>query len=232
MEASQAGTAAQYNAYLQNFGTGAHAAEARQRLAVLEAQTRKEADEKAWAEAVRSGTTASFNSYLQSFSTGAHVPEARERLAALETQARKEADDKAWADALQTGSVGAFKAYLQNFATGSHAADARARITKLDQQARQVPKVNIENTCRAGESVLSGLSGGTAGTDYNVCMTSEQAAREQIIKDWETFSAVERGRCVQAKSYLPSYIEWLTCLEMERYVQKLNQGPPATAGRQ
>jgi hypothetical protein len=78
------------------------------------------------------------------------------------------------------------------------------------------------------------LSGGsTARTSYDACMDSEQAARDQIIKDWETFSAVERTRCVQAKSYLPSYVEWLTCLEMEQYVRKLKQAPPpATVGRQ
>src|SRR5262249_28337106 len=129
---------------------------------------------------------------------------------------------------------GAFKDYLQNFATGSHAAEARARIAKLDQQARQVPKVAIETSCKAGEGVLSGLSSGTsARTSYDACMDSEQAAREQMIKDWETFAPADRTRCVQPKSYLPSYVEWLTCLEMERDVRKLKQTSPATTvGRQ
>ena len=80
---------------------------------------------------------------------------------------------------------------------------------------------------------MSGLSGaaGTARTSYDACMDTERGAREQIIKEWDTFSATDRSRCVQAKSYLPSYVEWFTCLEMERDVRKLKQPPSATVGR-
>ena len=52
-DAEKAGTAAAYTAYIQNFGGGAHVAEARQRVGEL---SRKEADDKAWADAVRAGT--------------------------------------------------------------------------------------------------------------------------------------------------------------------------------
>ena len=51
-DAEKAGTAAAYTAYIQNFGGGAHAAQARQRVTEL---SRKEADDKAWADAVRAG---------------------------------------------------------------------------------------------------------------------------------------------------------------------------------
>ena len=84
-------TAAAYTAYIQNFGGGVHVAEARQRVAEL---SRKEADEKAWADADKAGTAAAFNGYIQKFGSGAHVAEARQRLAALDEQARKEADEK------------------------------------------------------------------------------------------------------------------------------------------
>jgi hypothetical protein len=34
---------------------------------------------------------------------------------------------------------------------------------------------------------------------------------------------------MRTKVYLPSYVEWLTCLEMERDVRKMRLGePPAT----
>jgi len=77
-------------AYTQNFSSGAHVAEARQRLAALDEQARKEADEKAWADAEKAGTAAAFTSYVQKFGSGAHVAEARQRAAALETQGRKQ----------------------------------------------------------------------------------------------------------------------------------------------
>src|SRR5262249_59092886 len=91
-DAEKAGPAAAYTAYIQNFGGGAHAAAARQRVAEL---GRKEADDKAWADAVRAGTAAAFTAYTQNFSTGAHVAEARQRPATLHEQARQDADDKA-----------------------------------------------------------------------------------------------------------------------------------------
>jgi hypothetical protein len=54
----RAGTAAAFNTYLQNYGSGAHAAEARQRVAAFDEQARKDADEKAWTDALRGGTAA------------------------------------------------------------------------------------------------------------------------------------------------------------------------------
>jgi hypothetical protein len=56
----------------------------------LDEQARKEADEKAWADAEKAGTASAFTSYVQKFASGAHVAEARKRAAALETQGRKE----------------------------------------------------------------------------------------------------------------------------------------------
>ena len=56
-------------------------------------------------------------------------------------------------------------------------------------------------------------------------MSSEQKAREHLIKDWSQYAAADKARCVQAgpSVYLPSYIEWLTCLEMETAVKKMRQ---------
>ena len=70
------------------------------------------------------------------------------------------------------------------------------------------------------------MAGGTVQHDLDVCLSSEQAAREQIVKDWATFSAADKTQCVQPSVYLPSYIEWLTCLEMETYVRKPNSASP------
>src|SRR6476660_2128177 len=52
-------------------------------------QARKDADEKAWADAEKTGTAAAYTAYLQSFGGGAHVAEARQRVAEL---SRKEVD--------------------------------------------------------------------------------------------------------------------------------------------
>ena len=94
----------------------------------------------------------------------------------------------------------------------------------------QIPHINIEETCRAAARAMAGLMGGsTTEQDRNACLDSEQKAREQIIKDQATYSSADKRRCMRTSIYLPSYVEWLTCLEMERDVRKMRQGePPAT----
>jgi hypothetical protein len=96
----------------------------------------------------------------------------------------------------------------------------------------QIPHINIEETCRAAARAMTGLMGGrTTEQDRNACLESEQKAREQIIKDQATYSSADKRRCMRTGVYLPSYVEWLTCLEMERDVRKMRQGePPATNG--
>src|SRR5262249_50872275 len=66
-------------------------------------QARREADEKAWADAEKTGTVAAYTGYLQNFGSGAHVAEASQRIVALNEQARKAADEKAWADVEKAG---------------------------------------------------------------------------------------------------------------------------------
>jgi hypothetical protein len=91
-----------------------------------------------------------------------------------------------------------------------------------------VPTVNIQNTCKAAASVTSGTS---VQTDIDICVSSEQKARETMVKDWSQYAAADKTRCVQAgpKVYLPSYVEWLTCLEMELAVKKMRQDDKANA---
>src|SRR6266481_5970486 len=231
-DAVRAGTAAALTAYTQNFSSGAHVAEARQRLAALDEQARKEADEKAWADAEKAGTAAAFNGYIQKFGSGAHVAEARQRLAAFDEQARKEADEKAWADAEKAGTASAFTSYVQKFGSGAHVAEARKRAAALETQGRkEVPTIDIKKTCQVAAGVMVSLMGGTTTEqDINACLDSEQKARDQIIKDLATYASADKVQCMRTDVYLPSYVEWLTCLEMERDVRTMQQ-PDETFGQ-
>jgi hypothetical protein len=84
-----------------------------------------------------------------------------------------------------------------------------------------IPNIDIQKTCQAATSVMVDLmAGSTAERDAEVCLSSERSAQEQLTKDWATYSAAEKTQCVQPSVYLPSYIEWLTCLEMEKSVRK------------
>ncbi|MFL6797456.1 MAG: hypothetical protein ACJ8F3_08595 [Xanthobacteraceae bacterium] len=208
-------------AYIQDFGGSAHVAQARQRVTEL---SRQEADEKAWADAVRAGTAAAYTRYIQDFSSGAHIAEARQRSASLEEQTRKEEDEKEWAHAMRAGTGASFRSYVQKFPSGAHVAEARQRAAALETQGRgKVPTIDIQKTCKTAAAAMLQLMGGsTAGNDTEICLGSEQRAREQLVKDWDTYSARDRARCVRTGVYLPSYVEWLTCLEMERDARKMN----------
>jgi hypothetical protein len=86
----------------------------------------------------------------------------------------------------------------------------------------QTPQIDIQNTCQLAAAAMVQLMGGsTSQRDYEICFTSEEKARDQITKDWSTYAAADRTQCLQPQVYLPSYIEWLTCLEMARDVRKL-----------
>jgi hypothetical protein len=87
----------------------------------------------------------------------------------------------------------------------------------------QIPTINIEETCRKAADVMLNLAVGgenrTGPNDQQICMESENKARDQIIKNWSNWQASDREGCIQTRIYLPSYVEWLTCFEMNKVVR-------------
>ncbi len=94
-----------------------------------------------------------------------------------------------------------------------------------------VPTVNIQQTCGIAATAMVQLMGGSSvDSDRDICLGSERGAQAQMSKDWASYPAEDKSRCVQPDVYLPSYVEWLTCLEMERDVRKMGiarRGPMA-----
>ena len=90
--------------------------------------------------------------------------------------------------------------------------------TSLARDGGGPPTIDIQKTCRENVSALSTMLGGEIQQDLQVCLMDEQAARDQLVKDWATYSALAKSRCVNPKEYLPGYIEWQTCLEMTQGV--------------
>ena len=91
----------------------------------------------------------------------------------------------------------------------------------------QVPTVNIEETCSIAATAMVQLMGSsTVDNDREICLGSERGARGTLVKDWGAYSGEDRSRCIQTGVYLPSYVEWLTCLDMERDVRKMQINQP------
>jgi hypothetical protein len=98
-----------------------------------------------------------------------------------------------------------------------------------------VPTADIATTCRTSEKALIAIFGAETLQNFESCMNSENGAREQIVKSWQNFHAGARQRCVNTTGYMPSYVEWLTCLEMDQQVNELRKkaatNPVTTEGR-
>ena len=82
--------------------------------------------------------------------------------------------------------------------------------------ADSVPVFDLKKSCQAIEAVF-------AGRNSDTCVQSEEAARDQLKKNWGEFSAKDKVECVATAKIggSPSYTEVITCLEMNRDLQKL-----------
>jgi hypothetical protein len=90
------------------------------------------------------------------------------------------------------------------------------------------PTVDIQATCETSINSVVSL-GGTYSETLKSCMDQQNNALQQITKNWATYPAAAKAHCVQPGVYMPSYIEWLTCFEMELDVAKLRKEDATTA---
>jgi hypothetical protein len=91
----------------------------------------------------------------------------------------------------------------------------------LVEATGRVPTVDIAATCRAAEKAIQAISKDAKGADFDGCMNQQKEALGILTRDWSNYPAADRARCVNPGAYMPSYAEWLTCLENAEYVRKL-----------
>lgn len=89
------------------------------------------------------------------------------------------------------------------------------------QAPSQVPALNYEPICRDSASAELGIKDDTA-----ICMRDEAEARAQLAQKWSAFAAAGRSSCLRLSSTnrTGSYVELLTCLEMDRDARALTKG--------
>jgi hypothetical protein len=76
---------------------------------------------------------------------------------------------------------------------------------------QQLPRLNIEATCRAEKPLVAGDP-----NPYEGCMRDETDAERQLQAMWSSSAAALRERCGQEAQLggVASYVDMLTCLEM------------------
>jgi hypothetical protein len=102
------------------------------------------------------------------------------------------------------------------------AAIALAALPLTSPVSDNVPVFDVAVSCRAAASAGLSVSQG-----YQSCMNDEHSAREELVRDWASFAALDRSRCTAESSGdgLPSYVELLVCLQMSRDAARMRRPP-------
>lgn len=90
--------------------------------------------------------------------------------------------------------------------------------TATGAYAAEVPSIDVSGTCKPLSSDVQ--------LDTDRCLKSEQEARAQLAKEWDKFSSAERALCTKTATMggTASYVELITCLELQRDVAKRPAG--------
>ena len=98
---------------------------------------------------------------------------------------------------------------------------AATLVTAAAAQSGAPPKVDIQATCRASEIEIKKLFGNDSAVTFGGCLNQENSAFDLLAKNWATYQAADKAQCVQQQAYMPSYVEWLTCLEIQKDLRRI-----------
>jgi hypothetical protein len=95
-----------------------------------------------------------------------------------------------------------------------------------DRVANRAPAFNTDPTCQGAGTADVGSGPMTASrltSDHDICKKKESDARAELDGKWTKYPAADRALCVSstASGGVPSYVELLTCLEMEQQARQL-----------
>ncbi len=99
--------------------------------------------------------------------------------------------------------------------------------------ADSVPQLNVEQVCD-GIAQQGGVTfhDPAIAQEKKNCLDSEQATRDELVKQWSNFTPADKTSCVNESKMggESSYTELLTCLEMARDVRAMRNEQQGGAG--
>jgi hypothetical protein len=101
----------------------------------------------------------------------------------------------------------------------------------LPASSAEIPVLNVVPLCRGIiNQGADPLQAGEGTVTLKQCLAAEQGDRETMIKEWSTFSEVDKKHCTAEATMggESSYTDLVTCLEMARDVKKLKSSPAGT----
>jgi hypothetical protein len=91
--------------------------------------------------------------------------------------------------------------------------------------AAALPSIDLQRLCHGSERTMGSRSEDSVRI-FDSCMSDEQEAREQLLKNWVTYPSSDRALCMRVTDYLPSYVEWITCAEMAKDLRRIRSEKP------
>jgi hypothetical protein len=83
-----------------------------------------------------------------------------------------------------------------------------------------LPNFSTEPTCRGG------LTDPKDNARYEQCLKEEAAAKATLAAGWTKYPAADRETCsATARMGTPSYVEMLTCLQMDADLREMKYKP-------
>ena len=103
---------------------------------------------------------------------------------------------------------------LPFLAAATLVADARPQHGADQPYGNGVPYLDVKTSCSDAQKFSSGS--GDKDTAFKGCMQDEMSAKSELAKRWSSFKGKDKQDCVeQSRNPSPSYVEVLTCLEMD-----------------
>lgn len=97
-----------------------------------------------------------------------------------------------------------------------------ALILAAAVSASSIPSLDISAGCKPQSPAED------QDINYKSCVQDEQATRQKLTKEWGTYPATARRECVSDRSSLVnSYVELLTCIEMQTWKNDPNTMNPS-----
>src|SRR5215467_6590584 len=101
-------------------------------------------------------------------------------------------------------------------------------IAALVLMADPVPKLDFTRSCRGSADGILGLK-----QDVETCIQTENAARDEVAKQWSSFPTADRASCSRLTTMSGgrgTYTELITCLEMKRESARLPKDDGGNVG--
>ena len=79
--------------------------------------------------------------------------------------------------------------------------------------ATSMPSTNLDSVCQSAKT--GALPGQDQASAFQSCIQDEKTARDELQRNWGRYSANARETCAEPPGMSVSYVELLTCLEMQ-----------------